>query len=42
MSLFRVFIEIDCNQVVDDITRGLYTNSTFGAILDICKASLGI
>ena len=42
MGLFKVFIEIDCNQVVDDITRGLHTNSTFDVIPDICKASLGI
>jgi ribonuclease HI len=37
MDLSKVSIELDCKQVVNGITRGLNTNSMFGAILDICK-----
>jgi len=36
----KMFIELDCKQVVDDINRRLNTNSLFGAIIDICKTSL--
>jgi len=42
MCISKVSIELDCNQVVDGIARGFNTNSMFGAILDICKASLRI
>jgi len=42
MGLSKVSIELDCKQVVDGTTRGLNTNFMFGAILDICKASLRI
>ena len=42
MGLSRVSIELDCKQVVEGIDRRLNTNSMFGVILDICKASLRI
>jgi len=41
-SISKVFVEVDCKQMVDDITKGLNTNSIFGAILDIGKTSLSI
>jgi len=42
MGLSKVSIELDCKQVIDDISRRLNTSSLFGAIIDICKTSLGI
>ena len=42
MGLSKVSIELDCKQVVDNITRRLNINSMFGAIIEICKTSLKI
>ena len=40
MRFSRVSIELDCKQVVDDISSNFSTNSIFGAILNTCKPSL--
>jgi len=40
MRLSSVSIELDCKQVVDGISSTIETNSTFGAIIDVCKASI--
>jgi len=40
MSQPSMSIELDCKQVVDGISSTLGVNSMFGAILDVCKASL--
>lgn len=42
IGISMVSIELDSKQVVDGIARRLSTSSMFGAILDICKASLKI
>jgi len=40
MRLPSVSIEFDYKQVVDDISSTFGTNSMFGAVLDVCKATL--
>lgn len=40
MGLYKVSIELDYKQVVDNITRRLNTNFMFGAIIDVCKTSV--
>lgn len=37
MGLSKMPIKLDCNQVVDNISSNLDTNSMFESILDICK-----
>jgi len=40
MGLSEVSIEIDCKQVIDNITRRPNTNSMVDTIIDICKILL--